>query len=79
MTPPFSVLTNGVGELRFGVFPRNQTRYVSDRLSVSLSMMPLRAHGRNGNNGNLDGKTNSHGDEDSSNSDGDSSLCKLQT
>lgn len=40
-------------------------------------MMPLRTHGRNGNNGNLDGKTNGHGEEDSSNSDGDSSLCKL--
>lgn len=40
--------------------------------------MPLRTHGRNGNNGNLEGKTNGHGEEDSSNSDGDSSLCKIR-
>lgn len=38
--------------------------------------MPLRTHGRNGNHSNLDAKTNGHGDEDSSNSDGDSSLCE---
>ena len=38
--------------------------------------MPLRTHGRNGNHSNLEAKTNGHGDEDSSNSDGDSSLCE---
>jgi breast cancer metastasis-suppressor 1-like protein len=36
--------------------------------------MPLKTHGRNGNHNSLESKTNGHGDEDSSNSDGDSSL-----
>ena len=38
--------------------------------------MPLRTHGRNGNHNSLEAKTNGHGDEESSNSDGDSSLCE---
>ena len=38
--------------------------------------MPLKSSGRNGNHTNgLDGKSNGQGDEDSSNSDCDSSLC----
>ena len=40
--------------------------------------MPLKSSGRNGNHhtSGLEAKTNGHGDEESSNSDCDSSLCK---
>ena len=42
--------------------------------------MPLKTtHGRNGNHNNVEAKSNGHGEEDSSNSDCDSSLCELYT
>ena len=40
--------------------------------------MPLKSQVRNGNHNSIDAKTNGHGDEDSSNSDGESSLCELR-
>ena len=56
---------------------RRGPQQTSCTLQSIAEAMPLKSSGRNGNHTGQDSKANGHGDEDSSNSDCDSSLCEL--